>query len=450
MSLSIDPDPGPATGPSWGAPGLPSSAGRPSSAGMPGGPAIPGSGLPGGPRVPYGTAAPEAPGRLGVPVPAEAAFTYLRDLGVWRDKRKEELDALDSAALASTERDSYSRDMLVSMALWKAISDRYDLLVVTFDSGRVGPAESARLSTLIWGRLDVAPGSAADTIAPATSGALGLSLPEACRLCDAMTSALRARLSLEPSGAEVGTRVKDVRATIERIRDQIGMLPGGERDSGRVLLTRLEQRLGDVTDRAKRGAEVGGLLGPLEYDAAQAERDLIVGAGVRVESARTAERAGEQVAELTARATAVSALVQRCVAAVTPAPRFGVPDVRALGPVPSEPGALAAYLTKLDAVSRALTQVHTAYGDALAERDEIAGYAGALAAQARATLGASAADPDLDHLRARLDAVLAARPTEMPRARALLAAYRAYLQAWHTTPRSGPTAVQPAKGAAPR
>ena len=247
-----------------------------------------------------------------------------------------------------------------------------------------------------------------------------------------------------------GTRVKDVRATIERIRDQIGMLPGGERDSGRVLLTRLEQRLGDVTDRAKRGAEVGGLLGPLEYDAAQAERDLIVGAGVRVESARTAERAGEQVAELTARATAVSALVQRCVAAVTPAPRFGVPDVRALGPVPSEPGALAAYLTKLDAVSRALTQVHTAYGDALAERDEIAGYAGALAAQARATLGASAADPDLDHLRARLDAVLAARPTEMPRARALLAAYRAYLQAWHTTPRSGPTAVQPAKGAAPR
>ena len=53
-----------------------------------------------------------------------------------------------------------------------------------------------------------------------------------------MTSALRARLSLEPSGAEVGTRVKDVRATIERIRDQIGMLPGGERDTGRVLLTR--------------------------------------------------------------------------------------------------------------------------------------------------------------------------------------------------------------------
>lgn len=444
MSLTIDPDPGPATGQSWGAPGMPGSAG------MPGGSATPGSGLPGGPRVPYGTAAPEAPGRLGVSVPAEAAFAYLRDLGVWRDKRKEELDALDSAALASTERDSYSRDMLVSMALWKAISDRYDLLVVTFDSGRVGPAESARLSTLIWGRLDVAPGSAADTIAPATSGALGLSLPEACRLCDAMTSALRARLSLEPSGAEVGTRVKDVRATIERIRDQIGMLPGGERDSGRVLLTRLEQRLGDVTDRAKRGAEVGGLLGPLEYDAAQAERDLIVGAGVRVESARTAERAGEQVAELTARATAVTALVQRCVAAVTPAPRFGVPDVRALGPVPREPRALAAYLTKLDAVSRALTQVHTAYGDALAERDEIAGYAGALAAQARATLGASAADPDLDHLRARLDAVLAALPTEMPRARALLAAYRAYLQAWQSTPRSGPTAAQPAKGAAPR
>ncbi len=63
--------------------------------------------------------APEAPGRPGSSVTPQEAFAYLRDLAVWRDKRKEELDALDSAALASSERDAFSRDMLISMALWK-------------------------------------------------------------------------------------------------------------------------------------------------------------------------------------------------------------------------------------------------------------------------------------------------------------------------------------------
>ncbi len=398
MSLSLDPEPSPREGP-------------------------PGTGQP-------GTAvAPEAPGRLGVPLDVSAAFVYLRDLAVWRDRRKQELDALDAAALASSERDAFSRDMLVSMALWKAISDRYELLEATFDSGRVGPAQAERLSLLIWGRLDVPPGSAAATVAPSTSGALGLSLPEACRLCDAMTASLRARLSLEPSGAEVGTRLKDVRATVERIRDQVGLVPLGERPVVATRLTRLEQRLLDVTDRAKRGADVGGLLAPLEYDAATTERDLLVGAGQRLGAARDAERARQQRAELVARGEAVSALVRACVEAVTPAPHLAVPDVRALGEVPTGPAEVDAYLKRLDAVSRALTKVHKAYSDALAQRDEVHGYAGALAAQARA---AGLHDPDLDHLRRRLEAVLAARPTELPRARALLAAYEAYLQTMTT------------------
>ncbi|MBK8468630.1 MAG: hypothetical protein WAR57_10830 [Candidatus Phosphoribacter sp.] len=381
----------------------------------------------GGAALP-GTMAPEAPGRLGQPLDVTEAFGYLRDLGVWRDKRKAELDSLDSVALASSERDLFSRDMLVSMALWKAISDRYDLLVVTFDSGRVGPAEAARLSTLVWGRLDVAPDSAASSISPATAGALGLSLPEAARLCDAMTSSLRARLSLEPSGAEVGTRLKDVRATVERIRDQVSLLPSGvDRDTSRATLTRLEQRLVDITDRAKRGAEVGGLIAPLEFDAAATERDLLVGAGRRVDDARDVARAAQLREELVARSEAVQALVARCVGAVTPAPKMAVPDVRALGPVPTGGRDVESYLRRLDSVSRALTLVHTAYGDALAARDEIEGYTGALTAQARAT---GLADPDADHLRQRLESVLAVRPTDVRRARALLAAYQAYAAAW--------------------
>ncbi len=378
-----------------------------------------------------GAVAPEAPGRLGSPLGVHEAFAYLRDLGVWRDKRRAELDSLDAAALASSDRDTFSRDMLVSMALWKAISDRFDLLTVTFDSGRVGATEAARLSTLIWGRLDVAPDSAAATISPATSGALGLSLPEACRLSDAMTSSLRARLSLEPSGAEVGTRLKDVRATLERIRDQVGMVPVGvEREAARTLHARLEQRLGDVTDRAKRGAEVGGLLAPLELEAAGAERDLIVGAGRRVETARDAARAAQVRDELLARSAAVQALVDRCVATVSTAPRLGVPDVRALGPVPTGTADVEAYLRRLDAVGRALTVVHTAYADPLAERDEIAGYAGALAAQARA---AGPSDADLDYLRERLNVVVATIPTDLRRARALRDAYQAYAMSLRST-----------------
>lgn len=381
--------------------------------------------------VPSGTVAPDAPGRLGMPLSGQEAFVYLRDLGVWRDKRKAELDALDSAALSSSDADAFSRDLTMSMALWKAISDRYDLLSVTFDSGRVGPTEAARLSTLVWGRLDVAPDSPAARVAPSTSGALALSLPEACRLSDALTSSLRARLSLEPSGAEVGTRLKDVRATVERIRDQVGLVPAGtDREAARRLLTRLEQRLLDVTDRAKRGAEVGGLLAPLEHDAAGTERDLIVGAGQRIEDARDAERAESQREELLARGAAVGDLVTRVVSLVTPAPRFGVPDVRALGDVPTDPAAVDAYLVKLDAVSRALTRVQTAYADALADREEVIGFVGALAAQARA---AGRTDPDLDYLRGRLDAVLAATPTDLPRAKALLTAYQALDRALPTS-----------------
>ncbi|WP_295697642.1 hypothetical protein [Lapillicoccus sp.] len=372
--------------------------------------------------------APDAPGRLGGTVTPQEAFGFLRDLGVWRDRRKNELDGLDSAALASSERDSFSRDMLVSMALWKAISDRYDLLAVTFDSGRVGPSEAQKIAALIWGRLDVAPGSAAGVIAPSTSGALALSLPEACRLSDAMTSSLRARLSLEPSGAEVGTRLKDVRETVERIRDQVVIVPPTEREATRRLVQRLDQRLIDVTERARRGADVGGLLAPLEYDASTLERDLIVEAGQRLDAARDAARATQLRTELAARGGAIHLLEDQAVAAVTPAPRLAIPDVMALGEVPTTRQALEAYLGRLDAVGRALTRAHAAYADALAERDEAHGLVGALGAQARAAGIPVGLLADLEELSARLERAFAASPTDMARVRALTAAFQTYLR----------------------
>ena len=78
-----------------------------------------------------------------------------------------------------------SRDMSLSMALWKAVSDRYQLLSATFDGGRVGRQERERLSALIWGRLD---GTLDPSLRPG-AGALAVSLPEACRLSDALAGA---------------------------------------------------------------------------------------------------------------------------------------------------------------------------------------------------------------------------------------------------------------------
>ena len=116
------------------------------------------------------------------------------------------------------------------------------------------------------------------------------------------------------------------------------------------MLDRLDTRVADVLARAQRGADVGGLLGPLEQDAARAERDLIVGASNRRADAHDEARARALRAELEARGAALRDLAARCVAQVAPAPRLAVPDVSALGPVPTDPAAVDAYLVRLDAV----------------------------------------------------------------------------------------------------
>ncbi|HSN11965.1 MAG TPA: hypothetical protein VLS51_07650, partial [Propionibacteriaceae bacterium] len=128
--------------------------------------------------------APVAPGRMGVPVEVQEAMTYLGRLGAWITQRRLELDELDATILASPDRAALTNDLMLSLSVWQAIKTRYDLLVTTWDSGRVGPTERERLSALIWGRLDDAvPGSTAPVPAAALNG-LSVSLPEACRLSD--------------------------------------------------------------------------------------------------------------------------------------------------------------------------------------------------------------------------------------------------------------------------
>ena len=399
--------------------------------------------------------APVAPGRLGEPLVPEDTLRYLEALGSWRDQRKAELDVLDQAALRAVDGAAYTSDLLLSMALWKAVADRHDLLVATWDSGRVGTTELERLSTLVWGRLDaakvsrpsVSPGAtAAGPHVPA--GALAVSLPEACRLSDALAASLRARLGIDPSEADVQTRLRALRASVERVRDLVDREPARDRAAVASMLDRLDARTADALARVQRGADVGGLLGPLEQDAARAERDLIVGASNRRAHAHDEARARALRAELEARGAALRDLAARCVAQVAPSPRLAVPDVSALGPVPTDPAAVDAYLVRLDAVGRALTVAQDAYASALAERDELRGALGAYAAKAAARPAASGsdlADEDLAELERRAGESLDREPADLVRARALVAAYLAYVG----SAREQPHRARPHEGVAP-
>ena len=399
--------------------------------------------------------APAAPGRLGQPLDPQDALRYLEGLGTWRDERKAELDLLDEAALRAVDGAAYTGDLLLSMALWKAVADRHDLLVATWDSGRVGTTELERLSTLVWGRLDAAklsPPSASPGAAAAghhvPAGALAVSLPEACRLSDALAASLRARLGIDPSEADLRTRIRALRASVERVRDLVDREPARHRAAASSMLDRLDARTADVLARAQRGADVGGLLGPLEQDTARAERDLIVGASNRRAHAHDEATARALRAQLEARGAALRDLAARCVAQVAPAPRLAVPDVSALGPVPSDPAAVDAYLVRLDAVGRAMTMAQDAYASALSERDELRGALGAYAAKAAArpaSPGSDLADADLAELERRAGESLDRQPADLVRARALVAAYLAYLG----SAREQPHRTRPHEGVAP-
>ncbi|GAA1766279.1 hypothetical protein GCM10009795_011030 [Nocardioides hankookensis] len=357
------------------------------------------------------SAAPTPPGALGTAPEPIVLQGYLDDLDAWVRARRLELDELDAAALAANRGGEVASDMALALSLWKAVSDRWQLMWATWDGGRVGEAERARITTLAWGRLD------------GTTGAV--SVPEACRLSDALAAQLRATLSLVPGADAAAAQIKELRAQLERVRDQVGLEPAIARDQPVDRLAGLLQRLGDVTERAQRGADVGGLLGPLEADASTFERDLIVGNARRRDARDQLASARELRADLLARAEALSALAATCVRTVDPSPRYAVPDVEALGPIPNTPEALAPYLTRLDRVSQALTLAQQKYADALAERTQLLDLLEAYVAKAGA-LGV-ADRPDLADSERRAREVLAREPAPMAVCRQLVSTYQTWV-----------------------
>lgn len=367
--------------------------------------------------------APAAPGQLGVAVQPQATLAYLGALDGWLGARRGELAALDAEILANPAHAGLTADMALSLALWQAAKNRYDLLLVTWDSGRVGPAEAERLSSLIWGRLDTASAGGQ----PTPLAGMAVSLPEACRLSDALVAQLRTRLNLDPAAERQGARVRDLRASLERIRDQLRQQPPPDLAAATGEVASLAARLDDVVGKRERGGDVGGLLGPLEIDVARYERNLIVEGAQRRENRDALARARDQVSELTAREAALHQLVDRAIRTVSPVPKYAVPDVAALGPLPNTRAGIDAYAARLTQVGRAMQHVQDAYGQALFEHDQAAGELRDLTARAGA--GGQAADPQLAGLLAVLDALVGRRPAPMPVIRPLLETVRAQL-AW--------------------
>lgn len=362
------------------------------------------------------TTAPQAPGKLGDALAPAVIQAYLGELDTWLRVRRSELDELDQAALAVGRGGELAGDMSLALALWKAISDRYQLVFATWDGGRVLQQERERISALIWGRLDGA---------SELPGGLAVSLPEAGRLCDALTGQLRSRLALVPGADEQAARIRELRAQLERIRDQVGLEPALSRDAAVHRLAELMSRLEGVTAKAERGGDAGGMLGPLEVEATTFERDLIVGNARRRDARDQVISARELRTDLAAREAALQKLAETCVATVDPAPRYAVPDVDLLGPVPVTPDAIGPYLERLDRVSQALEIAQHAYAAALDEHTQLVALLDAYVAKARAA--AVADHPDLVASEQSARGLLERRPTPMAVARQLVTTYQTWL-----------------------
>lgn len=312
--------------------------------------------------------APQAPGKLGQAVDANVMRGYLGALDSWLVARRSELDTLDEAVRANNAQPLIG-DVMLGLQLWQAIQNRFHRLLATWDGGRVLAPQLEQLSSLIWGRLDE-PGSAGAT------GAGGMTLPEACRMSDALTAQLRSRLQLDPLGTEAVGRLRDVRATMERLRDQVGLEPPDRASTSAAKLAELEARLVEINEKANRGGDIGGLLGPLESESARFERDLIVGGVMRRTSGAggpSEDPLGQLRADLIARGKQLEQMIAQVAPMVASPPVYAIPDVTALGPLPTDVQTRAEYEKRLQRVAVAMDHIDSAWAKALRE-SQITGH----------------------------------------------------------------------------
>jgi hypothetical protein len=208
---------------------------------------------------------------------------------------------------------------------------------------------------------------------------------------------------------------------VERLRDQAKLEPPATQPTVLAQIDDLSARTEDLGGKSDRGGDIGGLLGPLEIRAATMERDLIVGNTKRRQAQDKLARARELRGALELREQALSDLVAQTVATVTPAPKYAVPNVDSLGPVPSSASQLDGYLGKLGSVSKAMQVVQDAYSHAL---DERAALANRLAQEVSIAQQAGVAgDRDVAALAGVVESFLARRPAPTQVVASLIDAY---------------------------
>ncbi len=401
---------------------------------------------PSAPSTPGLAIAPTPPGRLGEAADSNVLLAYLRELRDWVAQRKRELDGIDASAMRSSDPDDYTGDITLSMALWQSVNERTQRLDQLWDSGRADAVTREQMSQVIWGRLSTS-GSAGGAGGMAGSS-LSLSVVEACRLSDALAAQLRSRLSFDPRASDGAVRVAALRAGLERLRELVKQEP-----SWGAQVELLGTRIADLASRAARGGDVDGPLHQLEVDAARAERDLVVTTATKLRDARSKEaeaadlaadrsRAASEVAALEHRRLRLLALVERCVAEITPAPRYAVPDVAALGPVPARRAELDAFTRRLGLVVRAMDVVEDGYGRPLTEYEELVGLLTSY--RSMAEKASRADEAALVVALGRAGAALAARPCDIAAARLAVTTFRELVR----TPKPTPIATTPTSSGA--
>ena len=233
--------------------------------------------------------------------------------------------------------------MMLSLALWKAVSDRYQLIFATWDGGRV--LENERRAD-----LDADLGSARRRQRPARRprglAARGLpALRRAGRAAAHQAGAGARRRRVAPPGSSSCAPSSSGCATRWRSsRPPRATPPSEARRAGRAARARSPSGPSAAPTSA-------GCSAPLENDATTFERDLIVGNAQRRDARdragrrpRAARRPGG------ARGGAGEAGRASASRTVDPSPHYAVPDVDALGPVPNTPDAITTYLERLDRV----------------------------------------------------------------------------------------------------
>ncbi len=291
---------------------------------------------------------PTPPGSLAEAASSEQLLDFLHELEEWLARTRGELDRLDGVA---QQTGGHAGDVVLAMALWQALRDKADTILVEWDSGRADAAARHRISGLIWGRLG--------------SGALDVTLPEGARLADALVAQLREQLAIDPATGELVARLRRVRADLVRCEDLArAMHDDASTDRVRELTGRQARLLAE----ASRGADVTGPLAELEADAARAHRDLLVASARSGELRRDRSRAIELRDALIARRPVLLDLEARCRREVLRPPRLAIPDPARLGDPPQDRTGVDRYLARLDAASRAVAAAEEAYAAPLRER----------------------------------------------------------------------------------